>query len=140
MIMNQLSVFVENKQGRLAEITKILADQKIDIRALSIADTKEYGILRLIVSDPVQAESALKESGFTVSITKVIGIGIDDHPGGLCSAMEILRDNSISVEYMYAFISRSASKAYVILRVGDNEKAIEKLSAGGFHIMESDIL
>ena len=138
MIINQLSVFVENKRGRLAEITKILAENQIDIRALSIADTKEFGILRLIVNDPKKGALVLKEEGFTVSLTKVIGIGIDDKPGGLSQAMEILRDQSISVEYMYAFISRSEKTAYVILRVADNDKAIEILSANGFPIMGPD--
>lgn len=138
MIINQLSVFVENKRGRLAEITQILKDNDIDIRALSIADTKEFGILRLIVNDPKKAALALKEEGFTVSLTKVIGIGIDDKPGGLCQAMEVLRDNEISVEYMYAFISRSEKTAYVILRVADNEKAIAILSEHQFNIMSSE--
>ena len=95
MVINQLSVFVENKRGRLAEITRILTENQIDIRALSIADTKEYGILRLLVSDPFQAAAALKENGFTVSVTKVIGIGIADRPGGLYEAMKLLYDRSI---------------------------------------------
>lgn len=138
MIIKQLSVFVENKRGRLAEITRILKDNKIDIRALSIADTKEYGILRLIVNNPDEAASVLKEDGFTVSITKVIGIGINDRPGGLYEAMKLLQENEISVEYMYAFISRSEKTAYVILRVADNEKAITILKEGGFPVMTSD--
>ena len=137
MAINQLSVFVENKRGRLAEITEILAAHEIDIRALSIADTKEFGILRLIVSDPKTAALILKEDGFTVSLTKVIGIGIDDRPGGLAKAMDVLRDNEISVEYMYAFVSRSEKTAYVILRVADNERAIDILNAQGFAVMES---
>lgn len=140
MIMNQLSVFVENKRGRLAEITKVLMDNQIDIRALSIADTKEFGILRLIVSEPTKAALVLKEEGFTVSLTKVIGIGIEDKPGGLYHAMEILRDGEISVEYMYAFISRSEKNAYVILRVADNDKAAELLQQGGFQIMDEAVL
>lgn len=140
MIINQLSVFVENKRGRLAEITKVLMENQIDIRALSIADTKEFGILRLIVNDPVKAALVLKEEGFTVSLTKVIGIGIEDKPGGLFRAMEILRDGEISVEYMYAFISRSEQTAYVILRVADNDKAIELLSQGGFAIVDESVV
>lgn len=138
MAMDQLSVFVENKQGRLAEITRILGDNGIDIRALSIADTKEFGILRLIVNEPKRGALVLKEEGFTVSLTKVIGIGIEDHPGGLAEAMEVLRDNAISVEYMYAYISRSDTNAYVILRVADNGKAIRILSDHGFAIVDGD--
>lgn len=137
MIMNQLSVFVENKRGRLAEITKVLKDHQIDIRTLSIADTKEFGILRLIVDKPDEAAEALKKDGFTVSITKVIGIGIDDQPGGLNAAMELLTRYEISVEYMYAFISRSEKTAYVILRVADNETATRILSENGFAVMGS---
>lgn len=138
MIIKQLSVFVENKRGRLAEITKVLQDNSIDIRALSVADTRDFGILRLIVNDPDKAVSVLKEDGFTVSLTKVISIGIDDTPGGLHKAMAILDANGISVEYLYAFLSRSEKTAYVILRVEDNEKAIEILTANGFRVMKSE--
>ena len=138
MTINQLSVFIENKRGRLAEITKILKENGVDIRALSIADTKEFGILRLIVNDAQKAADVLKEDGFTVSLTKVVAIGIDDRPGGLAAAMEVLRDNEISVEYMYAFISRSEDIAYVILRVANNEEAVRIFTENGFKVMCSD--
>ena len=133
-----MSVFIENKRGRLAEITKILKENGVDIRALSIADTKEFGILRLIVNDAQKAADVLKEDGFTVSLTKVVAIGIDDRPGGLAAAMEVLRDNEISVEYMYAFISRSEDTAYVILRVANNEEAVRIFTENGFKVMCSD--
>lgn len=138
MTINQLSVFIENKRGRLAEITKILKESGVDIRALSIADTKEFGILRLIVNDAQKAADVLKSEGFTVSLTKVVAIGIDDRPGGLAAAMEVLRDNAISVEYMYAFISRSEDTAYVILRVANNEEAVRIFTENGFKVMCSD--
>ena len=138
MIIKQLSIFVENKRGRLAEITKVLSENNIDIRALSIADTKDFGILRLIVNDPDAAVKLLKSDGFTVSLTKVICICINDKPGGLAAAMATLFDKEISVEYMYAFISRSDDDAYVIIRVEDNERAIETLTAGGFKVMTHD--
>ena len=138
MTINQLSVFIENKRGRLAEITKILKENGVDIRALSIADTKEFGILRLIVNDAQKAADVLKEDGFTVSLTKVVAIGIDDRPGGLAAAMEVLRGNEISVEYMYAFISRSEDTAYVILRVANNEEAVRIFTENGFKVMCSD--
>lgn len=138
MTINQLSVFIENKRGRLAEITKILKENGVDIRALSIADTKEFGILRLIVNDTQKAADVLKADGFTVSLTKVVAIGIDDRPGGLAAAMEVLRDNNISVEYMYAFISRSEDTAYVILRVANNEEAVRIFTENGFKVMCSD--
>ncbi len=132
MFIKQISVFVENKAGRLAEITGLLERNNIDIRALSIADTRDFGILRLIVNDPDTAEKVLKDAGFTVSLTQVIAIGVNDEPGGLASAMKTLYENKISVEYMYAFISRTDKTAFVILRVEDNEKAIEVLKK--FHI------
>ena len=132
MFINQSSVFVENKAGRLAEITGLLEKNNIDIRALSIADTRDFGILRLIVNDPDTAERVLRDNGFTVSLTQVIAIGINDKPGGLAGAMKTLYENKISVEYMYAFISRTDETAYVILRVEDNEKALDVLKK--FHI------
>lgn len=138
MFMNQLSVFVENRQGRLAEITRVLQDNEVDIRAVSIADTREFGILRLIVSDSKKAALALKEEGFTVSLTKVIGVGFDDKPGSLCGAMTVLDENNINTEYMYAFVSKSNDKAYVILRVSDNEAAVNILRQAGFVMFEGD--
>jgi hypothetical protein len=136
MTVNQLSVFVENKQGRLSEITSILQQNQVDIRALSIADTTHFGILRLIVDKPSQAEAALKEAGFTVSLTPVIAIGVADRPGGLAQALALLRDGGISVEYMYAFISRRKDSAFVILRVDNNEKAVELMRNGGFAVLQ----
>ena len=138
MPIKQISIFVENKPGRLADITSLVAEKGIDIRALSIADTKEFGILRLIVSDAEKAAEVLRADGFTVALTQVVAIGIDDRPGGLAAAMEVLRDNAISVEYMYAFISRAEDTAYVILRVADNEAAVRIFTENGFKVMCSD--
>ncbi len=128
MIIKQISIFVENKAGRLAEITEIIGKAKIDIRALSIADTTDFGILRLIVDKPEQAALTLKEAGLTVSITNVIAVGIDDTPGAFSVPMRVLADAGIDVEYMYAFISRDTKKAYVILRVADNDVAAKALT------------
>ena len=141
MNIKQLSIFVENKQGRLAEITEIISKAGSNIRALSIADTTDFGILRLIVDTPDTAAAALKEAGITVSVTNVIAIGIDDTPGAFSVPMRILSDAGIDVEYMYAFITRKSEKAYVILRVADNDlatktladKGIELLDEAGFH-------
>ena len=127
MFIDQLSVFLENKPGRLAEITGVLKKNSVDIRAVTIADTTQFGILRIIVDQPKKAEAALKEQGFTVSLTKVIAIGIDDTPGGLHSAMLALDEAGVSVDYLYAFISRSEPMASVILRVSNPEKAEEAL-------------
>lgn len=137
MLVKQISVFLENKEGRVAQVTQILSDSDINIRALSIADTTEFGILRLIVDKPELAEKALKDGGFTVSITEVIAISIEDEPGGLAKALEVLHENKISVEYIYAFISKTSHKANVILRVENCNRAIETLEAGGFLVLRA---
>ncbi len=138
MLVKQISVFLENKEGRVAQVTQILSDAKINIRALSIADTTEFGILRLIVDKPEKAEKALKDEGFTVSITEVIAISIEDEPGGLAKALELLHENKISVEYIYAFISKTSHRANVILRVESCERAIESLETGGFLVLTAN--
>ena len=138
MTIKQLSVFVENKQGRLSEITGILQGAGVDIRALSLADTTDFGILRLIVDKEEAAEAALRGAGFTVSLTPVIAAGIADRPGGLAEAMALLRDGGISVEYMYAFISRRKEMAYVILRVGANGKAAELLQQAAVPLLTEE--
>lgn len=135
MLIKQISIFVENKPGRLSSITKLLKDNEIDIRALSIADTKDFGILRLIVNKPDLACNVLKDADCTVSITNVIAICISDKPGGLAEAMDCLYGANISVEYMYAFISKSENQAYVILRVENNDKAVEALTEKSFKIL-----
>jgi len=138
MLVKQISVFLENKEGRVAQVTQILSESKINIRALSIADTTEFGILRLIVDKPENAETALKDEGFTVSITEVIAISIEDEPGGLAKALELLHENKISVEYIYAFISKTSHRANVILRVESCERAIESLESGGFLVLTAN--
>ena len=136
--VKQLSIFVENQPGRTAEICNILAEHDIDIRALSLADTTNFGIMRLIVNHPSRAESVLKEQGYTVSQTNVIAVGIDDKPGGLAIALNVRRDADIAVEYIYAFVSRSEKTAFVILRVEDNAVAIEALQAKGVRILAGE--
>lgn len=136
MLIKQISVFVENKEGRLAEITETIAKAGVDIRALSIADTTDFGILRLIVDKPQETEKVLKEAGFTVSVTNVIAVGIDDVPGGFAKPMRVLANAHIDVEYMYAFISRDTKKAYVILRVNDNDMAIKALEEAGTVLLD----
>lgn len=137
MLIEQLSIFVENKQGRMAEITGILAENQVDIRALSIADTTDYGILRLIVNRPDTALAALKKEGITVSLTNVIAIAIPDSPGGLHTAVQVLSDEGIGIEYMYAFLNPKEDTAFVILRVENNEAAVRALQAGGVTLMDS---
>ncbi|MEG0899251.1 MAG: ACT domain-containing protein [Oscillospiraceae bacterium] len=138
MAIKQISIFVENKPGRLAKITSILAEREVDIRALSIADTTDYGILRLIVSDPDKAEKVLKDEKLTVSITQVLGICIPDVPGGFSMAIKALTDSGISVEYAYAFITPDAGKAYVIIRVEDNEAATKVLTESKIKVIDQN--
>ncbi len=138
MLIKQISVFVENKEGRLAEITETIAKAGVDIRALSIADTTDFGILRLIVDKPHETEKVLRNSGFTVSVTSVIAVGIDDVPGGFAKPMRVLANAHIDVEYMYAFISRDTKKAYVILRVNDNATAAKALEEAGIALLDEN--
>ena len=128
MLIKQLSVFVENKKGRLSEILGVLSDNNIDISALSIADTTEFGILRMIVSDPETAKQKLRESGVIVKTSNVIGMIVDDKPGALAKDIQLLSENGVTVEYTYAFLSRSHDNALVVLRADDNEKAEKILS------------
>ena len=136
MAISQISVFVENRPGRLADITAVLAKNSIDIRALSVADTSDYGILRL--NAPKAAVEALRSEGMTASATQVLGIIIPDEPGGLARAIKVLSDAQISVEYAYAFITPSVGNAYVIIRVEDNDKASEILKGAGIELIEQD--
>jgi len=140
MTINQLSIFVENKAGTVAEITKSIAGAGVSIRALSVADTQEFGILRLIVSDVEKAREALHENDCVVSISKVIGVEIPDVAGGLSSVLELMSDNNINVEYLYAFITISGQHAYVVLRVEDNDKAAKILKENGVKLVsQADI-
>ncbi len=138
MYIKQLSVFVENKSGRLADITSIVAKAGIDIRALSIADTTDFGILRLIVNKPDEAEKALKEAGLTVSINKVIAVGIPDQPGGIAETLTAIAHKDVGVEYMYEYVARNSDHAYFVMRVADNEKAVAALKEKGFELLTED--
>ena len=137
MLVKQISVFLENKSGRLAEVTKTLRNNAIDIRALYIADTTEYGILRMIVDQPEAAQAALAENGFTVSSTSVIAVAIPDQPGTLDHALEILSAHAISVDYLYAYVGRASSDAIVVIRVEDPQTALEKLEQSGIRVLSS---
>lgn len=136
MSIKQISIFIENKPGRLADITAMLAKKDIDIRALSIADTTDYGILRLIVSHPEKAVEIIRDEGMTVSSTGVLGVAIPDEPGGFAKAINVLADKGIDVGYAYAFITPEKGKAYIIIRVTDNDFAAEVLTAAGIQLIE----
>ena len=134
-MLKQISVFVENKQGALVEITQVLAQNEINIRALSIADTKDFGILRLIVTDTETALSVLNGEGFLVKATEVVGVKIGDAPGKLGAALDVLDKAHINMEYLYAFMTRTEKHAYVVLRVEDNAACEQALEAAGFHLI-----
>ena len=135
MSLTQLSVFVENKQGALVNITRALAENGVNIRALSIADTKDFGILRIIVNDTAHAFDVLGAEGYLVKATEVLGVKIGDEPGKLSKALDVLDQNGIFLEYLYAFMSRTEKHAYVVLRVEDNNKAETVLEQNGFHLI-----
>lgn len=137
MLIKQISVFVENKLGRIAEITGVIGDAGVNIRALSIADTSDFGILRLIVDKPDAALDALKKAGITVSLTDVVAVGIADTPGSFAKAVKAISDGDISIEYMYAFLSRTDSEAFVIMRIEDPDKGLEIMKKNGVKILSS---
>ena len=140
MSLKQLTVFVKNEQGALVTITELLAEKSVNIRALSIADTEDFGILRLIVSDNDAAYAALTEKGYLIKITEVVGVKIGDAPGKLSNALKVLDDAKINMEYLYAFMARTEKHAYVVLRVADNNAAETALELAGFHmITDADV-
>ncbi len=140
MLVSQLSIFAENKPGILGEITKELGKADIDIRAMSIADSADFGIFRLIVNDIEKAKKALTDAGFVVSETKVLAVAVPDTPGALTNMMTILSENGINIEYMYAFVTASKQNAYVVLRVMDSDMAIDILTKNNIKLIcNSDI-
>ncbi|MEN8212689.1 MAG: ACT domain-containing protein [Thermodesulfobacteriota bacterium] len=127
MFVEQISIFIENKEGRLAEVTAILRDANVNIRALSLADTTDFGVLRLVVNNNDKAEEALKKEGFTVGRTKVMAVEIEDEPGGLNKVLDPLCENEVNVEYMYAFANPQCENAIMMFRFNDYDRAFEIL-------------
>lgn len=137
MFAEQISVFIENKEGRLAEVTAILRDAGVNIRALSLADTTDFGVLRLIVNDNEKAQKALKEEGFTVGITQVLAVEVKDEPGGLNNILDALSENEVNVEYMYAFANPQCKNAIMIFRFDDHDKALKILAEKDIKVINS---
>ncbi len=135
MKVEQISIFLENKPGSLEEVTRILKDAGINIRTLSLADTTDFGILRLIVNDVETASRVLKEQGLRVSRTTVVAVEVPDRPGGLHSILEVLTKNGINVEYLYAFVERSGENAVIIFRLDTPDRAIEVLKQNGLTVL-----
>jgi hypothetical protein len=136
MAVKQLSVFMENKPGTLANLAKILADANIDLKAMTVADTKEFGIARMIVDDTEKALIALSGAGQTAKVREVCGFKVPDQVGGLAKVLTILGDNGISIEYMYAIVTSDSDKAHMIVRVDDNEAAEKILTENGVELLE----
>ena len=135
MMTEQLSVFLENRAGRLAEVTHALAEAGVNIRALSLADTSDFGILRMIVCDHEKAQAVLKAKGFTLGRTSVVAVEVPDTPGGLDSVLQLVSTHGINVEYMYAFVHRAAESAVMNFRFDNVEQAITVLQANNFTIL-----
>ena len=140
MAIKQLTVFVQNSKGSIVTVTDILAKNNINIRALSIAETEDFGILRLIVNDEISAKKVLDNEGYLIKVVDVVGVKIGDEPGKLTAALDVLDKADINVEYLYAFMARTEKHAYVVLRVENNSDAEETLVNAGFKLItETDI-
>ena len=138
MTVKQISVFLENKPGALAAFTKILQNSDIDLRALSLAETEDFGIVRVIVDDAYRTVQILKEEGYVCSLTPVLAIMFEDKPGALVNVLNLLGDNGINLEYSFAFLAKKANSACMIFRVADNEAAIRVLTANGIRPLCQD--
>lgn len=138
MAIKQLTVFVQNRQGTLVSVTNALAENNVNIRALSIAETQDFGILRLIVNDQDAAVKTLTDAGYLIKVIDVVGVKIGDQPGKLTAALDVLNKAGINAEYLYAFLARTEKHAYVVIRVEDNAVAESALEAAGFHLISDE--
>ena len=137
MEIKQISVFLENNAGRLGEVTRVLAQAGINIRAISIADTADFGILRLIVNKCEEALKALNNAGFTTRVTDVVAVEIEDTPGSLAKVMDLFRKNMVNIEYLYASLEGKTGKAVVILKLEDHQKGLQIIKENGLTLVES---
>jgi hypothetical protein len=140
MSVKQISIFLENAKGRLAEVTRTLAREKVNIRALSLADTADFGVLRIIVQDPERCLSVLKAAGFVAQETRVIAVEVPDKPGGLARILETLDGGGINVEYMYAYVEKSRDNAVVLCKIDEEKKALEALAKAGVTTLSAEEL
>ena len=138
MGIRQLSVFVENKKGSLHEITDLLAKADIDLRSMCIADTSDYGIVRIIANDPIRAKAVLEEAGHTANIRTITAFAVPDQPGGLARVLNLLEENGVNIEYLYALITTCAEKAFTVLRTDDTEKAEAILKSNGIELLDEE--
>lgn len=138
MKVEQITIFLENQSGRLAEVASILADAGVNIRALSLADSADFGILRLIVNNVAKAQTVLKAQGFTMATTEVVAVEVPDQPGGLARMLKTLKANQVNVEYLYAYVPKSAANATIIFRFDDSDRAIQCLQQAGIKILKGE--
>ena len=135
MKVTQISVFLENKKGRLYDAIRILGEKGIDIKTLTIAENEDFGVLRMIVNHPEQSLEVLKAHNFVASITEIVAVEVEDHPGGLAKVLKVLDENKINIEYMYAFVEKCADKAVLVFRFDDMDKAIDILTKNGIRVV-----
>jgi hypothetical protein len=140
MQVEQISVFLENKSGRLSEVTAILSEANVNIRALALADTSDFGVLRLIVDETEKARQTLKNNGFTVGKTNVVAVEVPDRPGGLHDILMMLHEANLNVEYMYAFVRSSGNNAVMIFRIEKDQDAISLLESKGVSVIDGEHL
>lgn len=140
MTIHQISVFLENRAGQLAEITQILAENGIDMRAISIAETADYGVLRMIVDNSEKTTSILLSKGFILSMTPVLAVAVPDAPGGLAPVLKLLAEGNIDIEYMYSLFTHREGKAYMVFRVSDEEKFVKLLASNGMETVSNEEL
>ena len=137
--ISQVSIFIENTKGRLANVCELLGDNNINIKALTIAETPEFGILRVVLNDTEKAKKVLKENGFIAKIAPVVAVEVSDTPGGLAKALKVLADNDINLEYMYGFVEKASEQALMVFKFDNIEKAIEVLQKNNISIVEEKV-
>ncbi|MBU4194796.1 MAG: amino acid-binding protein [Actinobacteria bacterium] len=140
MTVKQVSVFLENKSGRLLDVTRRLGEAGVNVRAMCVADTSEFGVVRLIADDPDKARDILREHGFIVKETTVIAVEVEDRPGGLSEIIKPLVDQEMNIEYLYCFLEKSGKNAVMIIRVEEAEQAVGALKVAGFRVIPEDEL
>ena len=140
MKISQISIFLENRKGRLYDVCSLLGDNNINIMALTIAETESFGVLRIIVNKPDEAIKLLKDKGFAANFTDVVIAEVEDRPGGLAKVLKILNDNNINIEYMHAFIRKQSNKSFMVFRFDDPDNAIKILTKNNISIISKDTI
>ena len=140
MTVEQISVFVENRSGQLGEVTHVLRDAGVNIRAMSLSDTADFGVLRFMADDTAKARAVLQDRGFTVGSTPVVAVEVPDRPGGLAAVLEVMADRKINVEYLYAYTQRDSLRATLVFRFDRNAEAVEALLGEGCNVLSAEDL